>query len=65
MTNQVSSFARDETEDTLLKVENDITIEDASRKPLSQKQGVAFEKAYESSIPVPYGLFFWRRRRGR
>ena len=59
MTNQVSSFARDETEDTLLKVENDITIEDASRKPLSQKQGVAFEKAYESSIPVPYGLFFW------
>jgi hypothetical protein len=59
MTNQVSSFARDESEDTLLRVENDIIIEDASRKALSRRQGVAFEKAYESSIPVPYGLFFW------
>jgi hypothetical protein len=59
MMNQVSSFARDETEDTLLKVENDITIEDASHKALSHQQGVAFEKAYESAIPVPYGLFFW------
>jgi hypothetical protein len=59
LTNQVSSIARDETEDTLLKVENDIIIEDASRKALLQKQGVAFEKAYESSIAVPYGLFFW------
>jgi hypothetical protein len=59
MTNQVSAFARDESEDTLLRVENDIIIEDASRKALSQRQGVAFEKAYESSIKVPYGLFFW------
>jgi hypothetical protein len=59
LTNQVSAFAREESEDTLLKVECDVAIEDASRKALSRRQGVAFEKAYESSIPVPYGLFFW------
>ena len=59
MTNQVSSFARDESEDTLLRVENNIIIEDASRKALSQRQGVAFEKAYENSVQIPYGLFFW------
>jgi hypothetical protein len=59
LTNQVSGYARDESEDTLLKCENDISIEDASRKSLSQRQGVAFEKAYENSIQIPYGLFFW------
>ena len=59
MTNQVSSFARDESEDTLLRVENDIAIEDASHKALSRRQGVAFEKAYENSVQIPYGLFFW------
>ena len=56
---QVSSYSHDETEQTVRKLENDIEIQDASRKMLEKKQAVVFEKAYENSVPVPEGLFFW------
>jgi hypothetical protein len=56
---QVSSYANDETEQTMLKVENDVTITDSSKKPLARKQAVAFEKGYENATALPLGLFFW------
>jgi hypothetical protein len=59
ITSQVSSYSHDETEQTVRKLEDDIEIQDASRQLLAKKQAVAFEKAYENSVPVPEGLFFW------
>jgi hypothetical protein len=56
---QVLSYSHDETEQTVRKLENDIVIQDASRKVLVQKLGMVFEKPYENSVPVPEGLFFW------
>ncbi len=56
---QVSSYAQDELEQTSLKLEDDVTIEDTHRQVLSKKQGVVFEKGYENAVQIPYGLFFW------
>jgi len=57
--NQVSSYAQDEQEQTVLKLESDIVIEDANRQQLAKKQGVVFEKGYENAVQIPMGLFFW------
>ena len=59
ITSQVSSYSHDETEQTVRKLENDIEIQDGKRQTIVKKQAVAFEKAYENSVPVPEGLFFW------
>jgi len=59
ISSQVSSYSHDETEQTIRKLEDDIDIQDASHKTLVRKQALAFEKAYENSVSVPEGLFFW------
>lgn len=59
ITSQATSYSHDETEQTVRKLENDVEIQDGSHKTLCKKQAVAFEKAYENSVQVPEGLFFW------
>jgi hypothetical protein len=59
LASQVSSYAHDETEQTVLKVENKITIKDVSGQQLGMKQAVAYEKGFENAVQIPYGLFFW------
>ena len=56
---QVSSYAHDELEQTVLKLEDDVAIEDAGHQQLTRKQAVAYEKGYENAVPIPMGLFFW------
>ena len=55
----MTSYSHDETEQTVRKLENDVEIQDGSHRALVKKQAVAFEKAYENSVAVPEGLFFW------
>jgi hypothetical protein len=57
--NQVSGYGREEFEDTLLKAETEITINDSKGNLLLKRQKVVFEKAYDNSQTIPYGLFFW------
>jgi hypothetical protein len=56
---QVSSYAQDELEQTVFKLENSVTIEDANHQALAKKQGLVFEKGYENAVSIPLGLFFW------
>jgi hypothetical protein len=59
ITSQASSYAHAELEQTILKLENDVTIVDTAHRQLAGKQTVVFEKGYEKSVPIPLGLFFW------
>ncbi|HMD69012.1 MAG TPA: hypothetical protein VKF42_09065 [Chitinivibrionales bacterium] len=56
---QVSSYSQDELEQTVLKLENEVTIENQNHQALARKQAVVIEKGFENSIPIPMGLFFW------
>jgi|WetSurMetagenome_2_1015567.scaffolds.fasta_scaffold00025_61 hypothetical protein len=56
---QVSSYSQDELEQTVMKLETAVTIEDQNHHALASKQAVVLEKGYENSIPIPMGLFFW------
>lgn len=57
---QVSSYNYDETEETGIKVATQITIKGLSHDPpKTEKDESVFEKRYDRSLDVPYGLFFW------
>lgn len=57
---QVSSYTYDETEETGIKTMSQISIKGLSFIPnkTEQKQFI-FEKKYEKSTDIPYGLYFW------
>lgn len=57
---QVSKYDYDETEETSLKVSCQIKIKGLSiDPPRSKEEIIVFEKRYEQSTDIPYGLFFW------
>ena len=59
VTTQVSSYSNDSTEMTLVKVENAVTIQDASQSNVAKKTAVVLERSYETNATFPRGLFFW------
>ena len=56
---QVSSYSSDSTEKTVYKVDNSVTIKDASGKVIAEKTALVLEKAYETSSKYSLGLYFW------
>jgi hypothetical protein len=57
---QVSSYARDRTEDTEVKTDMQVSIREGnSAAQHSSMQTYTFQKAYENGAPIPVGLYFW------
>jgi hypothetical protein len=64
ITNQVSRYDHDSTEETILKVETAISIQEQSQaKPRTATKITVYEKAYERNADIPLGLFFWEATR--
>jgi hypothetical protein len=59
VTTQVSCYSSDSTEETVYKVENAVTIADASRRTIAEKTALVLEKAYETNSNYSLPLFFW------
>ncbi|NLG18324.1 MAG: hypothetical protein GX556_13410 [Fibrobacter sp.] len=58
--NQVSSYNYSETEEVGIKITAQITVKGLSLDPVrTEQETLEYEKRYDISIDIPYGLFFW------
>lgn len=58
--NQVSSYDYTETEEVGLKITAQITVKGLSLDPVkTEQETLTYEKRYDISNDIPYGLFFW------
>jgi hypothetical protein len=59
VTNQVTCYSNDSTEETVYKVESAVTIADSSGSAIAKKTALILEKAYETNSNYSPALFFW------
>jgi hypothetical protein len=57
---QITSVDHEKTEEIGLLLNSEITIKGLSLEtPKTEQKKITFEKKYEKSLPIPYGLYLW------